>query len=327
MIRKQIVSSNEVDKQNQRISLCALQEMADHFSQSESVTRMGVAHDATLLPVGKVIQGELVPLECGVTGLQVQIDDFMDEFQRIPGPNNECLYYGRSMHDNRPFVDICSDLDGEFTVSLNPIDFVESDFLKIERFIAEDQRGQVETLAKKALAPEIEVVITLATGLLQYLAIKKVFDKTAEKISDDIASGYDKVKQLAKFIFSRLNGTRTITYLLSAPNQPVELIVRCDNAETLAKAIIEKDSGYIADTYEAFSQNLNGEIKKTQFLFNAETSKWELNYITSNIGEVIGTEKCYRRTVNLYKETLQSPTAGFSIGAPVTYAVEEIPDT
>ena len=326
MIKEQIVSSNEVDKQNQRISLCALQEMADHFSQSESVARMGIAHDTTLLPVGKVIQGKLVPLDRGVTGLQVQIDDFMDEFQQITGPNNECLYYGRSMHDNRPFVDTCSDLGGEFIVSLNPIDFVESDFWDIERFVAEDQHGKVETLAKKALSPEIEIILTLATGLLQYLVIKKALDKTAEKISDDIASGYEKVKQLAQFIFSRIKGKRTITYLLSAPNQPIELIVRCDNAETLAKAIVEKDSGYIADTYEAFLQHLNGEIKKIQFLFNTETSKWELNYITSNIGEVVGAEKCYIRTVKLYKETLQSPTAGFSIGAPVTYTVEEIPD-
>jgi len=326
MIRKQIVSSNEVDKQNQRISLFALQEMADHLSQSESVTRMGVAHDATLLPVGKVIRGELVALDHGTTGLQVHIDDFMDEFQQITGPDNEWLYYGRSMNDNRPFVDIYSDLGGEFTVSLNPTDFAVSDFREIEHFISENQHGQVETLVKKALASEIEIVITLATWLLQCLVFKKVLDKTAEKISDDIASGYDKVKQLAKFIFSRIKGKRTITYLLSAPNQPVELIVRCDTAETLAKALVEKESGYIADTYEKFLQHLNGDIKKIQFLFNAETNKWELNYITSSTGEVIGTEKCYKRTVKLYKEILQSPAAGFSIGAAVTYTAEEIQD-
>lgn len=327
MIRKQIVSSNEIDRQNQRISLCALQEMASHFSQSEAVARMGIAHDITLLPVGKVLQGELVDLGHGIIGLEVQIDDFMEEFQQIHGPDNESLYYGRSLQDSRPFVEICSDLGGEFTVSLNPIDFTDADFEEIVRFVSESENGQIETLAKKAFEPEIEIVITLATKILQYLIVKKLLDKTAEKISDDIASCYDKIKQLAAFIFSKIKDGRKITYILSAPNQPVELIVRCDNADVLATAITEKDNGYITEVYESLSQHLKGEIKKIQFLFNVETCKWELNYITTSTGEVIGTEKCYKRTVKLYKETLQSPTAGFSIGAPVTYTVEEITES
>ena len=95
-------------------------------------------------------------------------------------------------------------------------------------------------------------------------------------------------------------------------------------ADVLASAITQKDNGYITEVYESFSQHLNGEIKKIQFFFNNETRTWELNYITTSIGEVIGTEKCYKRTVKLYRETLQSPTAVFSIGAPVTYTVEEI---
>lgn len=324
MIRKQIISSNEIDRQNQHISICALQEMASHFSQSEAVARMGIAHDITLLPVGKVLRGELVDLGHGIIGLEVQIDDFVEEFQKIHGPDNESLYYGRSLQDSRPFVEICSDLGGEFTVSLNPIDFTDADFEEIVRFVSESENGQIETLAKKAFEPEIEIVITLTAKILQYLIVKKMLDKTAEKISDDIASGYDKIKQLATFIFSKIKDGRKVTYVLSAPNQPVELIVRCDNADVLATAIAEKDSGYITDVYNSLSQHLNGEIKKIQFLFNEETRKWELNYITTSTGEVIGTEKCYKRTVKLYRETLQSPTAGFSIGAPVTYTVEEI---
>ena len=324
MIRKQIVSSNEIDRQNQRISLCALQEMASHFSQSEAVARMGIAHDITLLPVGKVLQGELVDLGHGIIGLEVQIDDFMEEFQQIHGPDNECLYYGRSLQDSRPFVEICSDLGGEFIVSLNPIDFTEADFEEIVRFVSESENGQIETLAKKAFEPEIEIVITLATKILQCLIVKKLLDKTAEKISDDIASCYDKIKQLATFVFSKIKDSKEITYILSAPNQPVELIVRCNNANVLATAITEIDNGYISEVYESFSCHLNGEIKKIQFLFNVETRKWELNYITTSAGEVIGTEKCYKRTVTLYRETLQSPTAGFSIGAPIAYTVDEV---
>ena len=91
MLRKQIVATDEVDSQNQRIPACVLQEMANGFSQNEYVTRMGVAHDATLLPVGKVFQGKLVELDNGAIGLEAQIDDFMDDFYQIAGPDNELL--------------------------------------------------------------------------------------------------------------------------------------------------------------------------------------------------------------------------------------------
>ena len=203
----------------------------------------------------------------------------MEEFQQIQGPDNESHYYGRSLQDARPFVEICSDLGGEFTVSLNPIDFTDADFEEIVRFVSDSENGQIETLAKKAFEPEIEIVATLATKILQCLIVKKLLDKTAEKISDDIARCYDKIKQLAAFIFSKIKDGREITYILSAPNQPVELIVRCDKADVLATAITEKDNGYISEVYESLSQHLNGEIKKIQFLFNVETYKWELNYI------------------------------------------------
>ena len=63
-----------------------------------------------------------------------------------------------------------------------------------------------------------------------------------------------------------------------------------------------------------------------QFLYDKQSEKWELNYILSEQGQVIGTEKCYDKSITLYRQIMNAPGAGFSIGAVVDYEVEEIPD-
>lgn len=326
MIRKQIIATNELDRQNQIIPIPVLNDMAVLISTSEFATKMSVMHDATLLPVGKVISGELIDLENGIVALETKIDDFMDDFKLILGPDDEPMYLGQSTIDFRPFTEHGESFEGELVVSLNPIDFSKQSYDEIIRYVTDSEMGEVESHAKKAAEPEIEILFSLATNFLLYLTAKKAFDKTAEKISEDIASGYDKVKRIVGFIFSRIAGKRTTTFVITGPNQVIELIIRCDSAETFNKAMEEKDSGYIADTFERYCQIFSDGINKMQFLFNEDTNKWELNYLTSNSGQVIGSEKCYKNTKRIYDQTLASPTAAFSLGATVTYQVEEISD-
>lgn len=326
MIRKQIIATNELDRQHQIIPIPVLQNMATQISTSEAATKMIVMHDVTLLPVGKVISGELIDLREGVVALETRIDDFMADFELIEGPDGEPMYLGKSTIDFRPFIEHDQSFEGEMVVSLNPIDFSKQSYDEIIRYVIDSEMGEVESHAQKAAEPEIQILFRLGANLLLCLTAKKAFDKTAEKISEDIASGYDKVKRIVGFIFSRIAGKRTTTFVITGPNQVLELIVRCDSAETFNKAMEEKESGYISDAFERYCQIFPDGINKMQFLFDKGTSKWELNYLTSNSGEVIGTEKCYKNTKRIYDQTLASPTAAFSFGATVTYQVEEIPD-
>ena len=78
MLRKNIVSGTGVDRQNQQILLPALISYADQLNNADTVPRMGLNHDRTLLPVGKVISGELIPRD-GEVLFEATIDDFIDE--------------------------------------------------------------------------------------------------------------------------------------------------------------------------------------------------------------------------------------------------------
>ncbi len=62
MIRNQIIASNNVDKQNEIIADEFLHELAESINTNDSVMRMGLNHDSTIMPVGKVIASSVVDL-------------------------------------------------------------------------------------------------------------------------------------------------------------------------------------------------------------------------------------------------------------------------
>lgn len=330
MLREQIIATNEVDRQNQQITDETLYKMADRLSLSASVTRVGVNHDATMMPMGKLLCGKVVNNEDGSLELRAVLDDFSEDYISFIGPDNEKLYFGFSRNDVRPFVDTVVDTDREIAVSLNPIDFEAEDFCEICKYVIESENGEVITLTKKALEPEVEIILTLAKYTFYYLLAKKTMEKTtdklADKLSDGVVSACDFVKNIVSKIFSRIKEKRMVTYVINASEQPIELVIQCDSAEVLSCALDAIDDSFIIGTFEKFVQYLNGGIQKMQFLYNNQSGKWELNYMLSEEGQVIGTEKCYDKSVTLYRQLMNTPGAGFSIGAPVVYEVEEIPD-
>ena len=71
MIRKQIIATSGVDRQNQQLSIEVLAENAKAFSAETAVTRMSINHDCTLLPIGKILSGSLKQLDSGDVALEV----------------------------------------------------------------------------------------------------------------------------------------------------------------------------------------------------------------------------------------------------------------
>lgn len=332
MLRKQIIATTEIDKQNQQIPLEELENIAVTMTDSYFATRMGIGHDATILPIGKVLRGNIIKIDNGKSALETQIDDFISEFQTCNGPNGEALYVGGSKYDTRPFIHYGSDDHNDFIVSINPVYFEKEDYIEIGKYLKECD-ASIESVVQKAAIPEIEIGFKVIVGVFAYLlgrkTLNKTTDKLSEQIADDVVKCYEGIKKAVKFIFGKVRGSRTVTYVLSEPNQPIELVVCTDNAQTVMQAYDALADGTVTVAVEKYMKYLHGTIDKIQFLYNVNSEKWELNYIVTVTGQVIGTEKCYKRAVKLYDKTMQSPTVGFSIGGPVSFneQVEENEDT
>lgn len=323
MIRKQIIATSGVDRQNQQLSLEVLNEYAETFSSKSAATRMGINHDCTMLPIGKILSGSLSQLDNGETALEVLIDDFTDTFLPCEGPNGEVLYFAESSCDSRPFVDFQSEQQNELTVMLNPLNFEQGDYNDVAAYLCNHCNAKVETTIAKSLLPDPEIVFNFITGYLIATLGKQTLSKTNDKlsdaISDDLKKCYISVKKAIGKISQKIISHGQTAYIFSEPNQPVELVVKAQKGDTVLMALDLLKKYDISYRIQQFNDYTNGNLKKIQFVYDEAEGKWEMSYLTTITGQVIGTEKNYKRTVQMYRSVLESPTAGFSIGGTVTF--------
>lgn len=325
MLRKQIVATNNVDRQNEIIADEVLFEFVESINSNDSVMRMGLNHDISIMPVGKVIKGTMVNLRDNSLGVEAQIDDFIYDFHEIEGPDKQILYSAESILDKRPFMEYEADVKDKITVLLSPLNFSDDDYEELIHVIKDECNAMVENSIKKSYIPDPEIVVQLLMGTMVYLTtqntVNKVSEKLADKISDDVVKIYDNLKKIIVSIGKKIVGVKETTYVLNELGQDIELVIITSNPEDVLNAIEIASDGYIVDQTEKYRRYLEGCLKKIQFLYNVETKKWEVNYMVTNTGQVIGSEKNYRKAVKLHNTIMKTPGAGFSIGG--TDAIEK----
>lgn len=330
MIRKQIIATTGVDSQNQELPLEALAEYAETFSSNSAAVKMGINHDRTMLPVGKILSGSLKQLNNGEIALEVLIDDFADQFVPCEGPNGETLYFAESSCDSRPFIDHQSKLQDVLIIMMNPLNFDQKDYNDIVTYLCRDCNAQFETTFSKSWEPNPEIVFNVVAGFLIVFFGKQTWSKTSDKlsdaVSDDIIKCYGSIKKAIKRIAQKIKSCGQTAYIFIEPNQPVELVIKAKNADTVLLALEALREYGISQKIQQFNRYTNGNLKKIQFVYDEEKPKWEMTYLTTNTGQVIGTESYYGRTVQMYYDVLKSPTAGFSISGTATLSNSEDED-
>ncbi len=330
MIRQQIIATSGVDRQRQQLSLDVLTKFADALSSNAAATCMNINHDCTALPIGKVLSGSLKQLDNGETALEVLIDDFADSFVPCAGPNGESLYFGESLCDTRPFVDFQAEIQTGFSIMLNPLNFAQDDYNDVVTYLRNCCEAQVETMIEKSWFPDPKIVFNFAggylLGILGKQTLSKTNDKLSEEISDDFLKCYAAIKNSIKRIVQKIKSRGQIAYIFTEPDQPVELIIKAKKANTVLVAF-EALKGYdISQKVQQFDEYTNNNLKKIQFVYDEIGAKWEMSYLTTNTGQVIGTEANYKRTIQMYRSVLESPTAGFSIGGSAHMSIQEKKD-
>ena len=321
MLRKNVVTGTGVDRHNQRILLPALMEYTDQLNNSDTVPRMGLNHDRSLLPIGKVISGELISRD-GEVLLEATIDDFMDEFEYCIGPNGEPLYKGKSSVDSRPFAEEPVLSESQLLVKLNPIYYSDDDYADVANYLQNQCGAQVDTTIEKSFDPIIQFVFVFAAGFFAKTLLPKVNEKAAEKlsdaISDDIVNGYELLKKAIVYVTKKITSVGKKTYVFIEPEQPVEFVIKARNADEVMNAFDKLSEYDYIFVVEQFKHYTNDNLEKIQFLYDSVDTKWEMSYLTTKDGQVIGTETNYKKAVIMYKKVMESPTAAFSIAGSAT---------
>lgn len=315
MLIKNIITGNETDLHDEQIPVDELEKIAYNLTRSERAVRMGLQHNPTVMPVGKIINGRIVEYEEGHVGVEADIDIFIDEFYQISFDEEEVLFIGESKFDSRPFMSQVTADGQKHCLMVNPLIVAVDDYSEILRCIDQEDDFELKELVQKSLFNDLQVWLYLAIGTLGVLTAKKTCDKISNQISDDVVKAYEKIKKVLFDIAGKIFSKKQTTYVISEPEQSIELVVITSDANELLKAFDELQNGEITLLYQKYNDYLHGGIDKIQFIYNIEEGKWALNYIITRTGQVIGTYKAYNKAVKLFEETMTSPTLGFSIGA------------
>ena len=324
MLRKRIIAATGIDRQNQNISASELANVAEYLTENPQSVRMSVNHDITVLPMGKVIGAKLIETP-DETVLEALIDEFVYEFDKVMGPDGTVIFCGQSKIDCRPFVQYGESSSNNLSFSLNPIHFSEEEFMAVmDEF--QEYGIEIKTTIQKAWSPGIEVLIITVKGVLIYLITKKTLDKLADEVSSDIVKCYSLIKKGIMSLFRKFSKHKEKTLILSEPDQPIELIVRSKDAETVMIAFEKLSESSILELVQKYESFLNDEIDKIQFIYTDKNKNWKLNYLTTKSGKSIGTYECYKQAVHMYEKTMASPTAGFSFNGSVEIETEKMPN-
>lgn len=298
MILKGIGATTHVDRHNCRITKEALINATKDMIDSEYAVGMGVEHDLSVMPIGKVINASVITLEDGEFAMQIEQEIFENRDDTSTFYDTKLIRL-KSELDNRPFADTKIENVQKVSVSFDPVNFQNDDFNKFENYIKNECNLNPQAIMRKALIPDPEIIFQLICGTLIYLSGKKTLEKLSDKISTDITNSYDSIKKIiiegSKLIIPQ---NRPVTYLFQEKEKYlIELIVVTNDCSVAINSLSSNTISEIHIKCLEFERFF--DIAKIQFLFDLKKNNWTFNYLTTKTGESVGTEKCYKRTINL----------------------------
>lgn len=322
MIRKQIIATSGKDRHNQQIPEKELLEIVQKINEENASIRIGIEHDPTLLPIGKIVKAKMISINENEIAIEAEIDEFINDFNKMIGPYGDTWYMGESKLDTRPFVQNTHDYKGNILFSINPIYFQNRDFEFVKRTL-EQEEIKVEENVQKAFSPEVQLVIEVVERLMVFLLLKKSTEKITDAIADDIVKLYSLLKKGIGLFFNNICEHCKKVVVLSASNSPIELVVSANDADLVINAYEKLEKMDIQSEIQKYETHFGDKIDKIQYLYTKEDEEWKVNYFTTKSGKSVGTEKCYLRATTMYNKVLNSPTAGFSISGLIKTEEED----
>ena len=299
MIVKGIGATTHIDKHNCMIAKEALEDAVKDINEGLYAIGVGIEHDSTIMPIGKVISGKMVKLKDGEYGIEIE-QELFDEYQVFSDETGEKWYIAKSQRDVRPFADTQAEDIHNIKVSIDPVNFSKTDCENLLNFYEKECLFETEYFMRKSVIPDPEIIFTLVAGTIAAMTGKKI----TEHLTDDIVKLYELIKKaVLKTVKCCKQSYRPITYVIRENSSYLmELVVVTEIPDILFEALQNEKLSQIEVKIETFTNNFNIEIAKVQCLYNIEGQEWIINYVSTRDGKVIGSEKCYKKTVELARK-------------------------
>jgi hypothetical protein len=313
MKEKVVLATTHIDRHFMKITKEALERAAEQINTGRRLPSM-IEHDQTLPPFGKTLKAWVEPRDDGEYQLVVEREIFEDILWTELEDRTR-LFKQESETDRLPFVDRYADITDDVFLSYDWMNFESK--VDIKAFIEEiKSQSELEfttnVFGRKSLIPDPEFIIGITKVIGTYLIARNVLNKVGDKVlelaAEDVGKFYALVKATISSAvkYARPKG-RPITYVFVARGNPsLEFIAHSSNADLIISAIT-MEMLEAALSQAMFYYNSLGAVK-IQYLLNSD-GKWEFNYLLTDTGAVIGTEKSLRRRAKRFELHIQQVTA------------------
>jgi len=272
---------------------------------------VGLEHDYTVPPLGKVVAAKIRDRPDGVTELVVTQEIFERELWATL-PDGTALFKAESETDRRPFSMPADRDDTELSVDPNsfPASASPDAFFQAVAADASATTFVRGTHFRKSMVPDPELVVTIGKMLVASFLGKKLIDKVVERVGEAASEDALKLYRLLRnaiLTFARYPWNRPVCYIVQLPGDPfVEFVAKTSSPEHLIDALA---TGHCRDAVEqAISLDRLFGVRRIQFLLD-DDGKWEFNFLLTRDGAVIGTEASYARRGVVLRGFVERATA------------------
>jgi hypothetical protein len=303
-----VMSSSHVDKHGTVMTKEAL-ESALKFINGARKPRLGLEHNQTFPPLGRISNGEVIKGGDGAYYL-VADQEYFDTLESLTLPSGLELIRESFSGENFPFVECESKPREQIEILYDSVNFDSyqngKDFIKELQDSSEIEFNGSEIMRKSEI-PDPEIVFRL-TEILVFaigLGLRKIPEKLGEAIGDDLVKFYKLFTNAIKKSISELNPkNKPIHFIVELPIEKtiVDLVVTTRNPDVAIKAYKKDTIKKLKQEIEICITSLNAE--KVQYFLNEE-NKWELNYLLTKDGKVIGTKKSFKKRDDFFQEMIK----------------------
>ncbi|MBU3217526.1 hypothetical protein LL033_21975 [Clostridium estertheticum] len=303
MIFKGIGATTHIDGHNMKMSKEALESAADQINKSGRVPSVGLNHDKTIMPFGKIIEAEVSIMDDGEYKIEITQEIF-ENAKVLEFNDGEKYIEQKSESDKRPFVEDNLNID-KIGLGYDLVNFESQEALdEFLLSLTDEYDIELQLFVRKQLIPDPEIIFAISSSVFGILVGKKLVDKVIDKFMDkalvEVDNFYNFVRStISKYIKYAIPKNRPITYVFQmSEGMDIELIAITLEVELLMRALEKDKIQKVLSRIEDFK--LKFVINKVQFLLN-NTGEWEFNYLLTTEGAVIGSEKSYSRNVKAFE--------------------------
>jgi hypothetical protein len=306
--RRFVMSSTHIDKHRTKMTKEAL-ESGLKFINGNRKPRLGLEHNQTLPPLGRINNGEVVQGDDGEYYL-VADQEFFDVQESITLSNGLELIMESFSDNNFPFVECEFEERNKIEIKYDFVNF--ESYQKGKEFINELQKNsdvefEGSIFSRKSVIPDPEIIvrITEILGIALGIGLRKIPEKLGDAIGEDLAKLYKLLSNtIKKSVLELLPKNQPIHFIVEIPIDKsfVELIVTTRNPDIAINAYDRKAISKLRSDMDALIKTFN--VEKIQYFLN-DKNIWELNYMLTEEGKVIGTKKSFKRRNDFFQEMIE----------------------